>query len=67
MWLTWPTDMWLDIYMTNSECTSCQTDRKRENGEEVTQQELQNWMLWGCTCSEEDSRDAQEWMERVTQ
>lgn len=53
--------------MNTTECTTCQTDRKRENGEELTDTERRNWALWGCTCSEQDSRNAQEWMERVTQ
>lgn len=52
--------------MTNTECITCQISRKMERGEEVTQQERNHWMLWGCTCEPDAAAEAQAFMERVT-
>lgn len=47
-------------------CKSCEVQAKREAGEPVTQQELNHWMLWGCTCSEAAAEEAQAHMDRMT-
>ena len=45
-------------------CLTCELDAKREAGLELTNQERNHWMLWGCTCNNSD--EAVEWMESVT-
>lgn len=49
-----------------TECITCQIDRKRRNGETLTQQERNHWSLWGCTCEPKDEANAIEWMDLVT-
>jgi hypothetical protein len=52
--------------MESQKCRSCELDEKRERGEELTQQERNHWMMWGCTCDPQDSAEAQTYIDRVS-
>lgn len=51
--------------MTTTTCTTCQIEAKRNVGQELTNQERNHWMLWGCTCT--DSTEAEAFITLVSQ
>lgn len=52
--------------MTENVCESCQTAARRAAGEEVSRDEWNRWVMWGCTCDEDTAAEAQRWMEMVS-
>jgi hypothetical protein len=51
---------------TSDKCFTCQIDDLRNAGVELSNKERNHWSMWGCTCSDEDAADAQEFMAMVT-
>ena len=47
-------------------CLSCQYEAKRAAGVDLTNQERNHWMMWGCTCTPESSAEALWFMDTVT-
>ena len=51
---------------TNDKCFTCQIDDLRSAGIELTNQERNHSMMWGCTCEPEAAEDAIAYMNLVT-
>lgn len=63
---------------TETPCRGCRTEAKRDAqkaaeaameeyfGEPVTEEDLRDWSLWGCTCDPADLADAMAFMSLVT-
>lgn len=47
-------------------CRTCEIQKKMDRGEFVTQNDLNHWALWGCTCDSEDLDDALAYFNSIT-